>query len=107
MLSMRHVLARTLRAWLACAALALTFVPAPGLLTLARDVAVQTAATDAPATAARSPIRKSQERQALTVAAQQQLWADLCPLEPTRLPDPSREITSLPARYFRHCALLL
>jgi len=105
--SMRHVLARTLRAWLACAALTLTFVPAPGLLSQVRDVAVQTASTVAPARAVLLRARESRACQAHAAAVPEPISVSVCSAQPVRLPDPSREFAPTTARYLDHCALLL
>jgi hypothetical protein len=100
---LRTMLARTLRAWLACAALMLTFVPAPAHQAQARDVAVQLDAVRASARRATLPEVRDQSQSApdvepvLTASAR----------SPGIAPDPSVQIEHGAPRYIRHCALLL
>lgn len=102
MFPLRSMLARTLRAWLACAALTLTFVPALAHQAQARDVAVQTDALRAPRRATLPDVRfQSQSASNLEPAS-------LAPARsPETAPDPSVQIFHGAARYLRHCVFLL
>ena len=102
MFPLRTMLARTLRAWLACAALTLTFVPALAHQAQATDVAVQTDAVRAPRRATLPEVR-SQSPSATNLEP-----ASLTPARsPETAPDPSIQIDHGAARYLRHCAFLL